>query len=145
MTTITLEEIADGLRSQLKMACQAARQEAAVADKALRDLAAAQEALSAKDAELASVRAHAEASGDEVVRELQRVVLPSLRDYGQGYSAAVAERAASHIIALRAELASVSGHAEAMAVTLDSWARLDGGCKCAALDAYRAAYPKDAP
>ena len=48
--------------------------------------------------------ASVEGSSDEVVRELQRVVLPSLRDYGQGYSAAVAERAASHIIALRAEL-----------------------------------------
>lgn len=49
MTTITLEEIADGLRSQLKTACQAARQEAAVADKALRELAAAQEARQAAE------------------------------------------------------------------------------------------------
>ena len=45
--------------------------------------------------------ASVEGSSDEVVRELQRVVLPSLRDYGQGYSAAVAERAAAHILALR--------------------------------------------
>jgi len=48
-----------------------------------------------------SLLASVEGSSDEVVRELQRVVLPSLRDYGQGYSAAVAERAAAHILALR--------------------------------------------
>lgn len=51
--------------------------------------------------EYAALLASVEGSSDEVVRELQRVVLPSLRDYGQGYSAAVAERAAAHILALR--------------------------------------------
>lgn len=44
---------------------------------------------------------------------------------------------------LRAELASVRGHAEAMATTLDQWSRLDGGCKCRALDDYRADFPKE--
>lgn len=133
-----------------------------------RDLAAAK-------SELAELKAHAsvEGSSDEVVRELQRVVLPSLRDYGQGYSAAVAERAAAHILALRAELAftrheadlfksdattfraelaSVKAHAEAMATkheeirtaSVREIDRMEAQLH-EAVDAYRAANPKDAP
>lgn len=96
--------------------------------------------------------ASVEGSSDEVVRELQRVVLPSLRDYGQGYSAAVAERAAAHIIALRADLASVKAHAEAMATkheeirtaSVREIDRMEAQLH-EAVDAYRAAHPKDAP
>lgn len=89
-------------------------------------------------AKIASFAKAVEESGEEIVRELldQRIA---------GFNAAmdVRERGAARIVALQAELASVKAHAEAMAVTLDSWARLDGGCKCAALDAYRAAHPKE--
>lgn len=41
-----------------------------------------------------------------------------------------------------AELAALKRHAEAMATTLDDWSRIDQ-CPCVALDAYRAAYPKE--
>lgn len=38
--------------------------------------------------------------------------------------------------------AKLREHAEAMAQTLDDWARIDA-CKCAAVDAFRADFPKE--
>ena len=56
MTTPTPDEITDGLRAQLKTACQAARDEAARADKLERDLTAAQAELAAMKAENSKLR-----------------------------------------------------------------------------------------
>lgn len=55
------------------------------------------------------------------------------------------KRLEAQLAAAQEANAKLKAHAEAMAETLDSWARLDGGCKCVALDAYRRDFPKDTP
>lgn len=48
-----------------------------------------------------------------------------------------------YIKELEGELAKLKVHAEAMAITLDTWARIDE-CQCSSLDAYRRDYPEGA-
>ena len=87
---------------------------------------------------------------DGIVRELRRIVLPSLHDYGQRTSATVVERAAALIVSQREsekrkdeEIASLKKHAEAMANSHDH--NGDYVSLASAISAYRAAHPKDAP
>lgn len=90
-------------------------------------------------------------SEDELVRELREWS----RIYGDGQGStppSVMARAATHILALRAEIASVKAHAEAMATkheeirtaSVREIDRMEAQLH-EAVDAYRAAHPKDAP
>ena len=66
-----------------------------------------------------------------------------LAENPNGFGMAIfARQLERELSAAKADLAAVSRHAGKMATTLDHWASIDA-CKCAALDAYRRAYPKE--
>lgn len=75
--------------------------------------------------------------GSALDRELRGLNCTRCDRLSSAHAAALEENAA-----LKAELASVKAHAEAMAATLDTCAELHQ-CKYHAHDAYRAAHPKE--